>query len=140
MNQMKSPGKLRRSEFATSEGPPELMVKLSDDTLTLELPETMVNCAPSLSAMMALCVIVLDCISRGRNGRTVTTGATDTMGLTLGMTSGVTRVCTDTTGSTKTMGVTPVRTDTSGATGASGASGVGPGAASGAVTAGAFGA
>src|ERR1700691_1487720 len=140
MNQMKSPGKLRRSEFATSEGPSELMVKLSDDTLTLELPETIVNCSPSLSQVVTPRVVVVDCIPRGRNGRTSTTGATGTRGRTLGMTSGVTTVCTDTTGSTETMGATPVRTDTSGAKGASGASGVGPGEASGAAPEGAFGA
>src|SRR5580704_18886203 len=85
-------------------------------------------------------VVVVDCISRGRNGRTVTAGATDTMGLTLDMTSGVTTACSDTTGSTETMGLTPARTNTSGARSASGASGAGPGAASEAAPEGAFGA
>src|SRR5271155_2751513 len=104
---MKSPGKLRRSEFATSELPSVLIVKLSDDTLTLELPDTMVNCSPS--PLMTRFVVVV-CTK----GCTLTIGATDTMALTSGMTngltsgrtSGVTTVRTDTTGSTDTMGPT----------------------------------
>src|ERR1700723_2240602 len=134
---MKSPEKLRRSEFATSELPSELMVRPFDATLTAELPETMVNCWPSLSPIMVWLVVVVVCT----NGRTVTIGATDTMaltsgmtrGLTLVMTSGVTTVCKDTTGSTETIGVTTARTRTSGARGASGApSGATLGAAGGA--------
>src|SRR5271170_1553810 len=125
---MKSPGKLRRSEFATSELPSVLIVKLSDDTLTLELPDTMVNCSPSLSPLMPRFVVVV-CTK----GCTLTIGATDTMALTSGMTkvltsgrtSGVTTVCTDTTGSTETMGLTIVRTDAFGAGGATGASATG---------------
>src|ERR1700723_30909 len=127
---MKSPEKLRRSEFATSELPSELMVRPFDATLTAELPETMVNCSPSLSPMMVWLVVVVVCT----NGRTVAIGATDTMaltsgmtrGLTLVMTSGVTTVCKDTTGSTETIGVTTARTRTSGATlGAAGGAALG---------------
>src|ERR1700678_1229275 len=126
---MKSPEKLRRSEFATSELPSELMVRPFDATLTAELPETMVNCSPSLSPMMVWLVVVVVCA----NGRTVTIGATDTMALTSVMTRGVTTVCKDTTGSTETIGVTTARTGTSGARGASGAaSGATLGAAGGA--------
>src|SRR5271156_1580195 len=155
---MKSPEKLRCSEFAASELPSELMVRPFDATLTEELPETMVNSSPPLSPMMVRLVVV-DCRTLDRNGCTVTTGtaglagpptggtgttettrttgATETTGRTLAKTSGVTTVCTDTTGSTETIGVTTARTRTSGAGGASGA---GSGAALGAAAGAAFGA
>src|SRR5580704_3124904 len=90
MNQMKSPGKFRRNEFATSELPSVLMVKLFDETLTAELPETMVNCSPSLSPTMVW-LVVLVC----RKGRTFTIGATEM--------TGATRECTEMTGPTDTV-------------------------------------
>src|SRR5277367_1653418 len=97
---------------------------------------TIARVSSSYSPIMSWFVVVV-CTK----GRTFTSGATDTIaltlgtttrGATLGRTSGVTTVCTDTTGSTETMGLTTVRTDTSGARCARGARGVGSGAALGA--------
>src|SRR5580704_6909387 len=129
---MKSPGKLRRSEFATEESPSLLTVKLLDETLTTELPETMVNSSPSFSPMttrLGLTVVMVDWSTRGERAMT--------LGITRGVTTGVTTLRIDTTGATgicraasvstvtagaiETKGLTIARTDTSGASGGSGA-------------------
>ncbi len=56
------------------------MVKLLDETLTTELPETMVNCSPSLSPRRSLgSVVMVDCRRGDESGCTLTTGATELM-------------------------------------------------------------